>query len=70
MVRPSSFGQIVLKTRTFSLWWGSNDKLWSEPDPSANGVCDEAVSFDAFHGFLGRLEFGVALEGYAGSALC
>src|SRR5712664_2209454 len=59
--------QIVFQTKTFSLWWGSKDKLWDERDPSVNGICDEAVGFDAFHGFAGRLEFGVALEGDAGS---
>jgi hypothetical protein len=42
---------------------GSNDKLRG----GANGSCDEAVGFDAFHGFAGRLEFGSALEGDAGS---
>ena len=53
--------------RTFSLWWGSNDKLRGERDPGVNGICDKAVGFDAFHGFAGRLEFGFALEGDAGS---
>jgi hypothetical protein len=53
--------------RTFSLWWGSNDKLRGERDPGVNGICDEAVGFDAFHGFAGRLEFGFSLEGDAGS---
>src|SRR5258708_8515852 len=62
-----NFGSNLFQTTTFSLWWGSNDKLWGERDPSVNGICDEAVGFDAFHGFAGRLEFGVALEGDAGS---
>jgi len=59
--------QIVFQTETFSLWWGSNDKLWGERDPSVKGICDEAVGFDAFHGFAGRLELSVTLEGGAGS---
>src|SRR6266852_4049213 len=58
---------VLLMGRTFSLWWGSNDKLRGERDPGVNGICDEAVGFDAFHGFAGRLEFGFALEGDAGS---
>jgi len=49
--------QIVFQTETFSLWWG----------PSVKGICDEAVGFDAFHGFAGRLELSVTLEGGAGS---
>jgi hypothetical protein len=43
-------------------WRGSNDKLWGEHDPGVDGICDEAMGFDAFHGFAGRLEFGFALE--------
>src|SRR5260221_5158437 len=62
-----NFGSNLFQTTTFSLWWGSNDKLWGERDPSVNGIWDEAVGFDAFHGFAGRLEFGFALEGDAGS---
>jgi len=46
--------------RTFSLWWGSNDELRGERYPGLNGICDEALGFDAFHGFAGRLEFGFA----------
>src|ERR1700722_3606811 len=42
---------------------GSNDKLWGEHDPGVDGICDEAMGFDAFHGFAGRLKFGFALEG-------
>lgn len=57
--------QIAFQTRTFSLG-GSNGELWGERDPSVNGICDEAVGFDAFHGFAGGLEFGVALESDAG----
>jgi hypothetical protein len=57
----------LMGRRTFSLWWGSNDKLRGERDPGVNGICDDAVGFDAFHGFAGRLEFGFALEGDAGS---
>ena len=34
-----------------------------EHDPGVDGICDEAMGFDAFHGFAGRLEFGFALEG-------
>jgi hypothetical protein len=45
--------------RTFSLWWGSNDELRGERYPGLNGIC-EALGFDAFHGFAGRLEFGFA----------
>src|SRR3989442_11053118 len=40
----------LLMGRTFSVWWGSNDKLRGERDPGVNGICDEAVGFDAFHG--------------------
>src|SRR5712692_6211228 len=58
---------LLMGRRTFSLWWGSNDKLRGERDPGVNGICDEAVGFDAFHGFAGRLEFGFSLEGDAGS---
>src|SRR5258708_27361826 len=61
-----NFGSNLYQTTTFSLWWGSNDKLRGERDPSVNGISDEAVGFDAFHGFAGRLEFGVALEGDGG----
>src|SRR6267378_2963492 len=50
-----------------SLCWGSNDKLRRERDPGVNGICDEAVRFDAFHAFAGKLEFGLALQGDAGS---
>src|ERR1700737_3495321 len=57
---------VFLMGRTFSLWRG-NDKLRGERDPSVNGICDEAVGFDAFHAFAGRPEFGFALEGDAGS---
>jgi hypothetical protein len=57
----------LMGTRTFSLWWGSNDKFRGEREPGVNGICDEAVGFDAFHGFAGRLEFGFALEGDARS---
>ena len=55
------------ETRTFSLRWGSNDKFRDESDLGVNGICDEAVGFDAFHGFAGRLEFGFAVQGDAGS---
>src|SRR5258706_13284306 len=58
---------VLLMGRTFSLWWGGNDKLRGERDPGVNGICDEAVGFDAFHGFASRLEFGFSLEGDAGS---
>src|SRR6202035_1506962 len=51
----------------FSLGWGSNDKLRDERDSGVNGICDEAVGFDAFHGCAGRLEFGFAVEGDAGA---
>jgi hypothetical protein len=66
--------QIVFQTikrsldgRTFSLSWGRNDKRRGERDPSANGICDEAVGFDAFHGFASKLKFGFVLEGDVGS---
>jgi hypothetical protein len=54
--------------RTFSLWWGSNDELRGERYPGLNGICDEALGFDAFHGFAGRLEFGFAFVSDRGQA--
>src|SRR5207253_8915928 len=48
-------------------WQASNEELGSERDPGLDGICDEAVGFDAFHGFASRPELGFALEGDAGS---
>ena len=42
------------------------ETLGGERDPGVNGICDEALGFDAFHGFAGRLESGFALEGERG----
>src|SRR6266481_8117983 len=59
---------VLLMRRTFSLWWGSNDGLRGERYPGLNGICDEALGFDAFHGFAGRLEFGFAFVSDRGQA--
>src|SRR6266849_5638 len=59
---------VLLMRRTFSLWWGSNDELRGERYPGLNGICDEALGFDAFHGFAGRLEFGFAFVSDRGQA--
>ena len=67
MVRPSAFGPNRFPDEDVLSLVGSDDKFRGERDPGVNGICDEAVGFDAFHGFAGRLEFGVALEGDAGS---
>ena len=50
------------------MWWGSNDELRGERYPGLNGICDEALGFDAFHGFAGRLEFGFAFVSDRGQA--
>jgi MFS family permease len=42
-------------------------KLRRERDPRVNGICDEAVGFDAFHILAGKLEFGLAFQGDAGT---
>src|SRR5216684_3508557 len=47
---------------------GSNDELRGERYPGLNGICDEALGFDAFHGFAGRLEFGFAFVSDRGQA--
>jgi Rieske Fe-S protein len=59
---------VLLIRRTFSLWWGSNDELRGERYLCLNGICDEALGFDAFHGFAGRLEFGFAFVSDRGQA--
>jgi hypothetical protein len=46
---------------------GATRNFGGERDPDVNGICDEALGFDAFHGFAGRLESGFALEGDTGS---
>ena len=55
------------RTASLSLWWRSKDKLRGERNSGVDGVCDEAMSFDAVHGFAGRLEFDSAPEHDPGS---
>jgi len=53
--------------RLVVIWWRSKDKLRGERNSGVDGVCDEAMSFDAVHGFAGRLEFDSAPEHDPGS---
>jgi hypothetical protein len=56
---------ILAMARPFSPRWGSNDKLRVELDRGVNGICDEALGLDVFHGLVGKCDFGFALESYA-----
>ena len=48
----------------FSTRRGSNDKLRDKRDLRFYGIRDEALCFDVFHDFAGKLELGFAFEAY------
>ena len=59
-----------LAGRTFSLRTPEQRQTPGERDPGANGIRDEAIGFNVFHGFAGGLDISRSMELVLGVLRC